>query len=182
MAGGSDTAITAWIIELWDEKSGPFMNALHFAFGTGSFLAPLIARPFLTEQRWNLVFAYIICASICVFSGLVLSFILFSRRFRATDVNQEMEINAQNTVQSTSISEEIIQESERRELRPRLGLIIAIMGCLLLATYVAMEMTYFSFESTFVQYSRYNMSEADAAILSSTTSAVFTLTRGMSTI
>ena len=57
--------------------------------------------------------------------------------------------------------------------------VIAVMGCLLLATYVAMEMTYFSFESTFVQYSRYNMSEADAAVLSSTTSAVFTITRGM---
>ena len=174
MAGGSDTAITAWIIELWDETSGPFMNALHFAFGSGSILAPLIARPFLAKGGWSLVFAYVICAAICISSGIILSLVLFSKRFRS---NQVIETDTRNERQS-SLCEEIRDESDRHELTPKLGVVIAVMGCFLLATYVAMEMTYFSFESTFVQYSRYNMSEADAAVLSSTTSAVFTLTRG----
>ena len=173
MSGGSDTAITAWIIELWDEKSGPFMNALHFAFGSGSILAPLIARPFLASNNWHLVIAYIICASIITFSGVILALLLFNRRFHSNEINRVIEDSAQNTAIMPSISEEFSQQSGRHELSPVLAVVISTMGCLLLATYVAMEMTYFSFEPTFVQYSRYNMSEADAAVLSSTTSAVF---------
>lgn len=179
MSGGSDTAITAWVIELWAEKSGPFLNALHFAFGSGSILAPLIARPFLTSDNWNLLIAYAICAAIIAFSGLILALLLFNHRFRSNEINRVIDDSSQGTAIMPSISEEFSQESGRRELSPVLAIVISMMGCLLLATYVAMEMTYFSFESTFVQYSRYNMSEADAALLSSTTSAVFTLTRGL---
>ena len=29
------------------------MQALHFSFGVGAFVAPLIAEPFLAPQDWN---------------------------------------------------------------------------------------------------------------------------------
>lgn len=34
-------------LTLWKSESGPFFQALHFSFGVGSFVAPLIAAPYL---------------------------------------------------------------------------------------------------------------------------------------
>ena len=48
--GTFDTAINVWILELWGENSGPFMQALHFTYGIGSFVAPLICEPFLSTE------------------------------------------------------------------------------------------------------------------------------------
>ena len=36
-------------MRLWGEKSGPCMQFLHAAFAVGAFLAPLIAKPFITD-------------------------------------------------------------------------------------------------------------------------------------
>lgn len=48
--GSFDTAINVWILEIWAEDSGPFMQALHFTYGIGSFVAPLICEPFLSTE------------------------------------------------------------------------------------------------------------------------------------
>ena len=36
-------------MRLWGDKSGPCMQFLHAAFAVGAFLAPLIAKPFITD-------------------------------------------------------------------------------------------------------------------------------------
>lgn len=46
--GSFDTAINVWILEMWQEESGPYMQALHFTYGLGSFVAPLVCEPFLS--------------------------------------------------------------------------------------------------------------------------------------
>ena len=38
------------LLNVWGEKSPPYMQALHFLFALGSFIAPLIAKPFLQEN------------------------------------------------------------------------------------------------------------------------------------
>ncbi|KAH9417978.1 hypothetical protein DERP_008231 [Dermatophagoides pteronyssinus] len=48
--GSFDTAINVWVLEIWAEESGPFMQALHFTYGIGSFVAPLICEPFLSTE------------------------------------------------------------------------------------------------------------------------------------
>ena len=40
-------------MELWGDKSGPCMQLLHSAFAVGAFLAPLIAKPFITDISDN---------------------------------------------------------------------------------------------------------------------------------
>ena len=38
------------LLHIWSGRdSGPYMHALHFTFGIGAFLAPLISRPFLVN-------------------------------------------------------------------------------------------------------------------------------------
>ncbi|XP_077978945.1 uncharacterized protein LOC144434368 [Glandiceps talaboti] len=36
-------------VNIWGRKTGPFVQALHFSFGLGAFIAPLIAEPFLNS-------------------------------------------------------------------------------------------------------------------------------------
>ena len=43
------TGAHAILMRLWGEKSGPCMQVLHAAFALGAFLAPLIAKPFITD-------------------------------------------------------------------------------------------------------------------------------------
>ncbi|KAK7481844.1 hypothetical protein BaRGS_00026870 [Batillaria attramentaria] len=42
-----DTGGNMFCIKIWSKSSPPYMQALHFAFAVGAFLAPLLARPFL---------------------------------------------------------------------------------------------------------------------------------------
>ena len=38
-------------MRLWGEKVGPCMQVLHFSFALGTFIAPLISKPFISEER-----------------------------------------------------------------------------------------------------------------------------------
>ena len=50
-SGNVDTAGNVIILNIWEGRdSGPYMHAVHFTFGLGAFLAPLIARPFLVNE------------------------------------------------------------------------------------------------------------------------------------
>ena len=37
-------------VNLWGQQSGPYMQAMHFSFGAGAFIAPLLAEPFLKSN------------------------------------------------------------------------------------------------------------------------------------
>ncbi|KAI0238738.1 Sodium-dependent glucose transporter 1 [Lamellibrachia satsuma] len=43
-----DTGGNVVCLELWGRQSAPYMQALHFSFGIGAFVAPLVAAPFLS--------------------------------------------------------------------------------------------------------------------------------------
>jgi FHS family Na+ dependent glucose MFS transporter 1 len=42
-SGGNALCMDSWI----GFDSGPFMHTIHFSFGIGAFIAPIIAEPFL---------------------------------------------------------------------------------------------------------------------------------------
>ena len=45
-------------IHLWDRDSGPYMQALHFSFGLGAFVSPLLAEPFLGHDLPNSTYLF----------------------------------------------------------------------------------------------------------------------------
>ncbi|XP_067126811.1 uncharacterized protein [Centruroides vittatus] len=51
--GFLDTGGNVWCLDLWGKKSAPFMQTMHFCFGLGAFIAPLVAEPFLSPQVEN---------------------------------------------------------------------------------------------------------------------------------
>ncbi|XP_064600627.1 sodium-dependent glucose transporter 1-like [Liolophura sinensis] len=46
--GFLDTGGNIYCIQIWGKNSGPYMQTLHFCFGVGAFIAPLLAKPFLS--------------------------------------------------------------------------------------------------------------------------------------
>ena len=48
------TALNLQIIDLWGKENGPFLQALHFCFGLGSFFAPWVVKPFLLERETSI--------------------------------------------------------------------------------------------------------------------------------
>merc|ERR1711971_49305 len=51
-SGSLDTGGNVLLLRIWEGRdSGPYMHAIHFTFGIGAFLAPLIARPFLVNTE-----------------------------------------------------------------------------------------------------------------------------------
>jgi len=50
-AGFLDAGGNVLLLQIWKGRdSGPYMHALHFTFGIGAFLAPVLARPFLSNK------------------------------------------------------------------------------------------------------------------------------------
>ncbi|GBO29400.1 hypothetical protein AVEN_17899-1, partial [Araneus ventricosus] len=49
--GALDTGLNVCCLNLWGKESGPFYQALHFMYGFGSLLAPLIVAPFLGDYH-----------------------------------------------------------------------------------------------------------------------------------
>lgn len=47
--GFLDTGGNLMCLQTWESDSGPHMQALHFAFAIGAFLAPMVAKPFLAH-------------------------------------------------------------------------------------------------------------------------------------
>ncbi|XP_013788363.1 sodium-dependent glucose transporter 1A-like [Limulus polyphemus] len=45
--GAIDTGGNCWCLHLWGKESGPYFQALHFTFGVGTLIAPILAEPFL---------------------------------------------------------------------------------------------------------------------------------------
>lgn len=48
--GTLETGGNVFCLQLWGKKSGPYVQTLHFAFGIGAFIAPLLAKPFLATS------------------------------------------------------------------------------------------------------------------------------------
>ncbi|XP_071453327.1 uncharacterized protein [Hetaerina americana] len=53
LMGFLDTGCNVLCLDLWGRNSGPFMQALHFSFGLGVFIAPMLSTPFLEVIQFN---------------------------------------------------------------------------------------------------------------------------------
>ena len=47
VGGLAGSGANLYLIQLWGKENPPFLQALHFCYGLGALIAPLIAKPFL---------------------------------------------------------------------------------------------------------------------------------------
>lgn len=51
--GVLDTGGNVFCLRIWGHQSGPYLQAMHFMFGIGAFIAPLLTKPFLAPILLN---------------------------------------------------------------------------------------------------------------------------------
>jgi FHS family Na+ dependent glucose MFS transporter 1 len=49
--GFFEAGSNVYLLQLWGKETAPFMQAIHFMFGSGALIAPLVAKPFLIERN-----------------------------------------------------------------------------------------------------------------------------------
>jgi hypothetical protein len=49
-SAGIESITDVWIIEMWQQECGPYVQALHFVFGLGSVMTPLVVEPYLSGK------------------------------------------------------------------------------------------------------------------------------------
>lgn len=50
VSGAADTSVNVWILDIWGDKSAPFVQALQFFWALGFIVSPLISNPFLSKN------------------------------------------------------------------------------------------------------------------------------------
>src|SRR5436190_953371 len=49
------SASNLFILHMWGKASAPWLQALHFSWGIGSFLAPLLVRPYILPLESDMI-------------------------------------------------------------------------------------------------------------------------------
>ena len=193
-SGNVDTAGNVIILKIWEGRdSGPYMHAIHFTFGLGSLLAPLIARPFLVTQEqlalelnmtetrtvvtddqsswWSIKTLYPLVASYGVLTSL---WCLYSSlQDRKSDTNPPLTAKKANTENKTE---------DQPAPTTTLKLVVVGLLSIFFFLYVGMEVTFGTFISVFAVQSGLGFSRAQGSDLAAIFWGTFAAMRGLAVL
>ncbi|XP_027198281.2 sodium-dependent glucose transporter 1A-like [Dermatophagoides pteronyssinus] len=176
-----------------DEKSRTIiwanvtMQALHFFFGLGTILGPLIAEPFLNNPfngfddnfvANNLVWPYAISAILAITSSLSI-FIMYI--FIPYEQLKKKNIKSNESTMNLLVESEdqqLQQQQQRKKNLYRYSVIT--LAALFLAMYSFSEATYLQFSASFCSKVKLKLTQPQAALVSSSLAISFTAFRGVS--
>jgi FHS family Na+ dependent glucose MFS transporter 1 len=189
--GFLDTGGNVALLHTWGRDSSPYMQAIHFSFGLGAFVAPLIAETFLVQRLTydnltlvhvvsnnatrnnssvDVPFPFIMCSYFVV--SVMLAFVGLS--FCSIWCFIEKCVRQACVVESTLKSEYTVRE-DRMCFRIQMLLLLFLFYFL----YVGLEVTYGAFIATFaVKHLQWD--KARATWLISVFWGTFAVARGMS--
>ncbi|KAJ6650145.1 Sodium-dependent glucose transporter 1 [Pseudolycoriella hygida] len=187
-SGMYDSTQMVWIIEIWQHKSGPFIQAQHFCYAIGAIIPSLIVAPFLNENDHSsntempqIHIPFLIIGTLTTLAVMYQSFLFIFCRYRTPPMyandNFELIDDAKNTqcAVMADFSENISNNEHRSDnfmgVSKRkiqlVSLTVWFLGC-----YGAMEVSTMQFLPIFGQYSSLKLPE-------SVSSYVLTLLTGM---
>ncbi|CAG7715015.1 unnamed protein product, partial [Allacma fusca] len=194
-AGGYLTAQVVWIIEIWKDSAGPYIQAQHFFFALGSIFPPLVFAPFLnknpapgnatatfsdagiSQPNHSLKALYVPCA-IC--GGIIsLGAVFLLGNYCAFKSAPETSTSQETVAEPTDadFSEESSVEEEKPVIQNgnfwKKILLIALSSALI-GGVESMEGITMSFLPVFGHYSDLHLSESDGAQLLSAYSFAYT--------
>ena len=182
VGGGSwDSTFNVWIIEIWQQNSGPILQLSQFAFGIGSIIGPLIDKPFIVgETDQNnvkepnvdngslLSTPFAIIGGIQLFGSLLMILMFCVKRYEKPEQLEPKETDS---------------EKRRVKLNRESGAplkTIVVLCCICFASFTAIENCQFQFSPTFNQYIPLRLCAPKSALILSVMASCFTLGRGIS--
>lgn len=160
-------------LETWGRDNGPHLQALHFAFGFGAFLAPLLAAPFLptgSDINGTTVVASLqdnetstsVDVSPVKYAYLIISIFIAFVSFAFLMLCCSLKKSSNPSAGAESLKTEYAVRQERLNFRIQLLILLFIFFFL----YVGAEVTYGSLISKFAML-EFDLNKRDAAMLNS---------------
>ena len=177
-----ETCCNCFLIQLWGKSSSAFLQALHFCFGLGCFVAPLLVRPFLlplteediasgvTNFSANDVTVWKPYMGIACMMAITSVFLFYLYIFKRITPDKVDSVN-----QSTEVVSEVSFPPSAKQVRIRVGTYAA--GMLFMFFYCGIEIALGSYLPAFAVKCDLHLSKSDGALLASVFWITFTFSR-----
>lgn len=202
--GFYDSTQLVWIIEIWQEASGPFIQTQHFCYAVGTIISPLVIAPFLnkdnngtnatnsTSEEQNDSRLYIPFSILGAFISLAFAFQLFLfvfYRYRTplmyADENFKPIDDANNIMMEMERKGREVDLNNQRErtvsfggMNVRKAKLVAVTT-IFIGLYLSMEISTMQFIQTFGQHSDLKMTESASAYVLTALTVMFAIGRGI---
>ncbi|RWS16365.1 sodium-dependent glucose transporter-like protein [Dinothrombium tinctorium] len=157
-----------WILHLWGTESPPFIQSLHFAFGCGALIGPLIAEPFLLEIKHNqhsllnstsvraipqlkVHYPYMIVASFSLIVVIIFGIVYFIRRSNDPHPTRK----------------KVVGENEKSSVTFLMHCVIVFLSCSFLFFYIGLELSFGTMLTTYVVNSDLKLDKSTASYMTS---------------
>ena len=166
--GMFEAAANMFLLHLWGKSVTPFMQGLHFAYGIGAIVAPLIAERFLAredDEGVNLFVPYTIVAGYILLNALAFAVVWHIAPDTTAHPSREDAAAAEEASQGT------------RKLSRGWKTVVVILCTIFAHLYMGMELSLGSYLPTFAVTSRLQLTKATGAHLVTLFWSAFTFTR-----
>ncbi|CAG2117125.1 unnamed protein product, partial [Medioppia subpectinata] len=209
MVGGGayDSSTSVWIIELWGDQSGPWLQISGLTYGLGNIFAPMIVRPYLTgdlshrtqlvnslvsninntnnidindsvDRRALLQVPYMIVGAICTIGPVLLLIMHLVKRYHVPmDRLTQQHIESKPCALAEGLEAKQSTAPAMIALTPTMRALIIALIAVSMSLYVGMEFAYFSNSPTYFQYLAISLSAKQSADLLTAVTTTYTLGR-----
>lgn len=184
-----------WCLDLWGENSSIYFQALHFLFGLGAFLSPLIAEPFLAQQEEYERFS----SNASHFNDHSINYTNSSSdKYPFTEslpsITYAYSIIGVFAFFVTLLFAALFCISEKEEIKkPKasptsnkgssfISIFVVLLSSVLLSVYAGIEIGYGQMIATYAVKSDLHLSKATASLITSVYWGTFTFSRGLSIV
>lgn len=203
--GFFEAGSNVYILQLWGKETAPFMQAIHFMFGSGALIAPLIAEPFLIirnetaealhdhedeemvfhPENVRLLAPYSVVAGILIFNA-ILNLLIYkiypvTTEHPSRSGNKEPEVQPPQQLESVDdkpVKMGIMQPDKIYTKAYKYWKILTIgLVLLFMHIYLGLEISFGSFLMTFAVNSHLKLSKATGAHLTTLFWSTFTFIR-----
>lgn len=189
--GIEETCLYLYMVYLWGSECEPFIQALHFSFGLGASIAPLIAREFILPRnesnldQWSSDDVKIhYCYEIIAVGAMMVALIFFCLyKFCPISEEHPSRIDESSRTEPELFKRAInptISMIEREWMRKKVLLVkvlCVISTCIFIFFYCGIEVNFGTYISPYAIDGPIHMTKSDGAIIASTFWFVFTFSR-----
>lgn len=182
-------------MDLWGENSSIYFQALHFLFGLGAFLSPLIAQPFLAQQEDYEQFF----SNTSYFDDHSTNDTIFSSDNYAFTKSLPNITYAYSIIGVFAFFVTLLfaalfcisaeEETEKPKASPTsnkgsnfISIFVVLLASVLLSVYAGIEIGYGQMIATYAVKSDLHLSKATASLITSVYWGTFTFSRGLSIV
>jgi FHS family Na+ dependent glucose MFS transporter 1 len=189
---GVDVGGNAWILEMWQEDSNPYMQGMHFSYAIGLVIAPLISEPFLSKPLGNDMTSKVFATrprnrtqfteSRIYIPYSISGLLLFVSAFALYTMYFIIPYKQERTLTSSKDTEEENGIHERDDAPVRSYFdhkFLVILGSFMMCFYTGVELNAFAFFPDFAYYSSMNITKSTATFMTSIMAGAFALFRGI---